>query len=140
MPEKCESLVMTTALRHNAVAPIIASGSLRQCLVRNINALVDNSPSCASGTISTLSQNSLKLFRSSSFKPSKARNSRYVITEIPTYAQLQGGSQAPCCRPATIQLHWCQAHSAVYHSSRRLRWAATASPFQFTVPHRSVNL
>jgi len=86
MPEKWESLVITRALRQRAVAPIMASGSLRRCRVRNINALPDNSSSCASGTISTLSQNILKLLRSASLKPSKARNSRYVITEIPTYA------------------------------------------------------
>lgn len=140
MPEKWESLVIIKALRHSAVAPIMASGSLRRCLVRNISALDDNSSSCTSGTISTLVQNSLKLFRSSSLKPSKARNSRYVTTEIRHTLQLQAGPRAPCCRLIVRQPHWYQAHSAVYHSSRRLRWAATASPFQFTVPHRSVNL
>jgi hypothetical protein len=80
----------------------------------------------------------LKLFRSSSLKPSKARNSKYVITEIPTYAAALAGSPAPGCHSTAKQLHCYQAHSVVYHSSRRLRWTATASPFQFKVPHKSV--
>ncbi len=77
---------MRRALREIAVAPMIASGSFIRWFLRSDKAFsIRSALTCFSSTTSTRSQNCLKHLQSSSERPSKARNSRYEITEIPTY-------------------------------------------------------